>query len=290
MANHEKPDDSGKCPDGYRILFGNICLKKTVLDKAEEPLKQIKMPKFTSVACEAALAALKTAVRDVQRVLELPMRYMEMIRNLCEYPFDVAASMIAAAMSSFNEISREIDNILHGNGPIGKGLEALKSALEGALDCPLMADTPIGKAAGELLDKIEEGADIQSTLMAFKALLAHKARELLERAAETPTQAINNIVDSYDQALRAAGVDDLMRNLRGLERCMDRACETFKKTQDFLDSLPDSSDGLIEKAGMTAFEEGKKFAMAPVKGLTEAGKRGWNAAKELASVAKTTKG
>ena len=77
------------------------------------------------------------------------------------------------------------------------------------------------------------------------------AKEALENAKDTPTEAINNLQKAYDSALKRAGIDELIDNMKKIEECIDSLCSAYKDSQDFLDRIPTSADGLLEKAGAT---------------------------------------
>ena len=239
------PKKDGKCDDGYTPVW-IWCFKQTVLNKLSEPLQNISVPQFTDVGCEAAISALKTINKSVESALEAPRRYMQMMQQLVDYPFDVAQNMVNTALSTIDKVDQAIDELLGG---AAGAIDALKSAVSHILDCPFLVDTPVGKLAAEILDAINEGAPYDEMLRQLKNELGSTAREALDNARETPTESINNLRDAYDSALKRSGIDELVDNMKKLEQCVEQLCAAYKDVAGFVDRLPKSADSVLESAG-----------------------------------------
>ena len=242
-----EPKPENGCKEGYTPVW-KWCFKTTVIDKLSEPLEEIKVPSFTDPGCEAVVAALKQLQNSIEAALEAPEKYMKMLKKLVDYPFNVAENMVDTALGALDQVDKAIESLLGGvTGPLDK----LKSAMEHILDCPFLEDTEVGKLAASIIDAIDSDLPFEGFLSDLKESLSSTAKEALENAKDTPTEAINNIQKAYDSALKRAGIDSLIDNMKKIEECIDSLCSAYKDSKDFIDRLPKSADSLLEKAGAT---------------------------------------
>lgn len=256
MANNAQPTSKATCPDGYAFIFGNLCLKKTILDKAAEPLKELKSFDFTSMSCEAAVQTVKNIVKDVEAAVKMPAKYLEMAKALAEYPFDVAKKMVNAALGTIDKLNSAIDSMVKdAEGTFGP----LKSACEDALKCAVLADSALGKTCASILDKMDKGLPFEDELRDLKSKLQAQARDVIKNVEKTPTESLANMEKAYNQAIERYGVNDLIKKLRAAEKCVESLCKAWKDLKTFQDRMPSSSSEFADKIGATIENDALKL-------------------------------
>jgi uncharacterized protein YjbJ (UPF0337 family) len=257
MAGQQSAQN-GKCPEGYTHVFGPLCIEQTTLSKIDEAIPDLPDVDFTDPSCEAAIAALKSVANTLQQVLDMPQKLMGMARELIERPFDAAEKMVSNVLGIFDELEKAIDDVL--SGPMG-ALGEFKQALEKMLACPFIADTPIGKAAAALLDAIDDGLPIDELLQDFKGKLKSAVKEQINAVKDMPLSALSSLDKLFNDMLERFGVEDLIKKVRDLYKCVEAVCDMVKVAK----RLPKSAEGFLESINGTIDETTGKLKAAVVK-------------------------
>lgn len=275
MAGSQNAQD-GKCPEGYKHVFGPLCVEQTKLARFEAALPEIPKIDFTDPTCEAALAALKSAAENLQKILEIPRRLKKMAKDILNMPFKAAEKMISSVLGTIDELNAMIDDLLSGAGVI----KDLAKALEKVLDCPLLADTPLGKAAAALLDAIKAGVPIQKQLEAFKEQLRSAAMDQLKDLKKQPLAAIDDMEKTLNAMLKRFGVAQLIQQLEALEKCVKAVCNLSKVAK----RLPESAEKILEKLDAAIDSSTGEIKATLAKPVTVAEKQAKAVADSLATV------
>ena len=217
----EQGATNGKCPEGFVHVFGPLCVEQTTLAKIEDAAPDMPEFDFTNPGCEAALAALKEVIDTIEQTLEMPKKLMKIGRELIEKPFDAAARAVDKVLGIFDEISALIDEFLSGPGSL---LNDLKRSLRALLDCPFIADTPVGKAAAALLDALESGLPYDALLQEFKNRLSTLAKDYINKAKDMPLSALGELEKLFNDMIERSNVGELLQTAKDLEKCLRAAC------------------------------------------------------------------
>lgn len=278
MADNAVKKTDGTCPDGYSEVWV-WCIKKTVVNKLTDPLANISLPdlSFTDVSCESALAAMKTLNKSLQSALEAPTRYMNLLKNLVNYPFDVASDLVSSALSAIDAVNQALASAMSAPND-------LRNALQSLLNCPLISDTDIGKLAASALDALNAGSGISNALNALKNSLNSTANELLNSLKDTPLDAINNLRNAYNNLLERSGISDLVSLLKQIEQCVEQLCAAYASTESFINRLPTSSDSLLSSAGAAFDSATGKVKQIATSTVTNTSSKLLNAANTVSSL------
>lgn len=272
MAGMQKAEN-GKCPEGFKHVFGPLCIEETTLQQVDDALPDL--PKidfsFTNPTCESALAALNAIMGSIEQALEMPTKLLNMARSLMERPFDDLQNLVGTAMGFVNQITDILDDLVNGVSGV---LDPLRDALESVLSCPIIADTPIGKAAAMILDALDQGISITGLVDQYKQLLMGAVSEVLGAIKKQPMAAIDNLQKLYDRALDEAKVNELMDMARKLLQCVKATCDMIKVGKRMKGIYDETSlDDLWKKAGGVKDEITGKFKKAAL-GSWEGAKKG----------------
>ena len=178
------------CDEGYTPVFGGLCVKTTTLKKVYNPKIPPAVHPYTSPACEAALSALGSASSAMDAALAVPKKLFAQARRLLGYPTELAQQAISAATAALADASRAIDDLLDVGGD-------LRRALEAVLDCPLLADSDLGKEVADILDTLDMGGDVTSQVRGLSRQFSSGASEALDAALESPTAQLANMSKVY---------------------------------------------------------------------------------------------
>lgn len=262
---------NGNCPEGYIHVFGPLCVEQTTLSRFEEALPEMPEFDFTNPGCEAALAALNEVIQAIEDALQTPRKLMAMARELLEKPFDAAKSMVDSALGVLDDLKAMIDDLLAGPGSL---INDFKRALESLLDCPIIADTPIGKIAAAILDAMNNGLPYDQLLSEFKNKLSSVAKGFIDKIKEMPLSKLNDLERLFDEIIERTGVGDLLKKARELEQCVRAVCNMVEVAA----RVPETVETIIEEIGGKWDEASGKFTAILVKPATETAQK----AKEVA--------
>lgn len=255
---------NGKCPEGYTHVFGPLCVESTTLAKVDELVPDMpEMPDFTDSACEAALSAIQSISDTLQEVLALPRKLMRAAQRLLNYPFDKAQQLVNGALGALDDVSAAIDEALAGPAA---AVDELRRVLRKALDCPFIADSPLGRTIAALLDAMDAGNPIDGFIEELKRGLNSAASEALRELKKTPAEALSNAMRLFEDALERAGVADLLKQLQELEACVEAACAAY----DVANRLPESASSIMDSLNATIDNTTGKLSAAVVRPATEA--------------------
>ncbi len=233
---------NGKCPEGFVHVFGPLCVEQTRLAKLEEGFPEAPEIKPTTPECEAALAAYKYVIDIIEAAIEVPLKIKRMISDLVEMPFDAAYDVAKIALGAFDDLYKLIDELLGGAGGL---VNDLKQCLEDILRCPFLVDTPIGKTAAAILDAIDSGASYLNLIFVLKNLLLSAASQYINMAKDIPLSKLNDLENLYKEMLRKAGVEELLKQARDLEKCIAALCDMI----EVADRIPEDVETIMEKIG-----------------------------------------
>ena len=255
MAKEEAVN--GVCPDGYKHVFGKVCvsqstLEKTGLDNVQAP----EVPEFTDFACESAVTLLNQASEALEAALEVPRKLMRLAKKILGYPAKIVGEAVEGAIAALEGISDSIDDLT--DGP-----EKLMRALERALDCPFIADSPLGKSIGGMLDTLGMGSKLaDEQINTMKNAVSSTASEMVNSAMESPLGAISNLSKQYRSMIKSMGVEELLTTLYDLEQCVGDLCKAYRQSEKFIKRLPKSGDEVVKELGATYDKETKKLTTA----------------------------
>ena len=266
-----------KCPEGYTVLFGPLCIEQTTLKKIEDIVPDIPDFNFTDPSCESALSALKGIADTVDKALKAPKQLMAMAKNLIERPFADAQRAVEAALGVIDGISDAIDNVLRGAmGPLSE----LKAALQKMLDCPFVADMPIAKTAAALLDAIENGLDYRSLLSQFKGELSNAAREQINAVKDQPLAAIDNLQKLYDDMLQRSNIAGLLQQMNNIMQCVEAACNMLQVAK----RLPKTPGEILTSINGVIDQTTGKLSAAVVKAANSTQQAALKVAEDIAVI------
>lgn len=228
-------------PEGYVHVFGPLWISKTALKPAEEVKKAFSKIDFTNPSCESAMAAMKSISSAVQSAVAMPKQLIDQAQgllraatNIVEMPFSAVKEAMDSAMSNLDEINSAI------NGLMSNASDA-KNALMKALECPLLAGSPLGNAIEDVLDAMDSGSGLDDSLDKLKKQLGSQVQEQLDALSETPLQALSNMQDLLDDIMDRYDVNGVMKQLQGIEACVSSACNAA----DVASRLPESSEKIL---------------------------------------------
>lgn len=270
---------NGKCPDGYRFVYGKLCVSETTMEKTGlDEITVPEVPEFTDFACESAVSLLNGASQALAAALEVPYQLIRMAEKLLDYPADLAKEAIDGALNALGGINDAIDDLM--SGP-----EGLLDALEAALDCPYIADSPLGKSLGGMIDNINDGKDLaQDQVDTLKNSVGSAANEVIDGVMEGPTGMLSKISDQYDALIKALGIEDLFNTLADLEECVENLCALYRTSEDFVKRLPKSSDEVAKSINGTYDREKRRLTTTVVEAKNATQQTAKDASNELSSL------
>lgn len=267
---------NGVCPDGYKHVFGKVCVSCTTLEKTGiDDVTLPDVPEFTDAACESAVKLLNQTAESLNKALEVPRKLMRMAKKILNYPAELVSSAVAGALGALSEVGDSIDDLL--SGP-----EKLKKALERALDCPYIADSELGKSISGMLDTLDTGADLaDKEVEELKKAVSSSAEEMVDGVMETPLGALSNLNRQYKSIIKSMGVEELLTALYELEKCVDDICRAYRQSQQFIDRLPKSGDDIVNELGAVYDKEKHQLSTSLSDVATEVQKDAAKAASDL---------
>lgn len=245
---------NGSCPEGYKHVFGKVCVSESTLEKTGlADVTPEETPDFTDFACESALTLLQEAHAALEAALEVPRKLLRMAKKILGYPAEIVAEAVNGAIEALQGISDSIDDLT--DGP-----EKLIRALKRALDCPFIADSPLGKSIGGMLDTLGMGSKLaDDQIDAMKNAVSSTANEMVNNAMESPLGSLSNLSKQYRSMLKSMGVEELLNTLYELEQCVDDLCRAYRQSEKFAKRLPKSGDEVVKELGATYDKENKKL-------------------------------
>ena len=266
------------CDEGYTPVFGGLCVKTTTLKKVYNPKTPPAVHPYTSPACEAALSALGSASSAMDAALAVPKKLFAQARRLLGYPTELAQQAISAATAALADASRAIDDLLDVGGD-------LRRALEAVLDCPLLADSDLGKEVADILDTLDMGGDVTSQVRELSRQFSSGASEALDAALESPTAQLANMSKVYDEALQRGGINELVNKVRELRKCVDDLCRGY----EMADRLPKSADAMLAEIGAKVDETSGEVMASLANAADETQQAGREALEEFRALAETVR-
>ncbi|MBR3880799.1 MAG: hypothetical protein IKJ34_04310 [Mailhella sp.] len=252
MAKEEAVN--GVCPDGYKHVFGKVCVSQSTLEKTGlDDVKSPEVPEFTDFACESAVTLLQQAAEALEAALEVPRKLMRLAKKILGYPAKIVGEAVEGALAALDGISDSIDDLT--SGP-----EKLMRALERALDCPFIADSPLGKSIGGMLDTLGMGSNLaDEQINTMKSAVSSTASEMVNSAMASPLGSISNLNKQYKSMIKSMGVEELLTTLYDLEQCVEDLCKAYRQSEKFIERLPKSGDDVVKELGATYDKEKKKL-------------------------------
>ena len=262
----------GKCAEGWVHVIGPLCAPGTTIKKVKKTLPDFSIwgEMEYDISCQTAIAALQAAVSNMEQILKMPSAMLKLAQLLLNKPFNEAQKLMQSALGILDDINELLNGFI--GGPVG-ALQRLKSALERILSCPLLADTPIGKAAANALDALDAGRDVTGALMAMKGLISDAFTSQLNDIKKTPAAALARLNSLLNDTLARFGANELLSQLQGLEECVKAVCKLAQEGGKEWDKLPKTSEDL-KKAWNLHWDETKNRTMAKISGYSTAIQRG----------------
>lgn len=258
----------------YQKVFGPLYVQKSYVKKFKDILPDIPDIDISldNLSCKAAIAALQSLTNFAEDALKVPNELMNMAKDIISKPFGAAEEILDAALHTINDMEAAIMSLLEGPGNV---IDNFKKALEKLLDCPFIADTPIGKEAAMLLDMVNAGAGlaaIRSMIYGFQAQLRAAAMEQLNAVKNIPLSKIDDLQKMLNEAIKDAGIPDALDMMDKITKCVEALCaagtaavEGVKGVKDFLESLNgatwDKVTGVITAPVVNAADEVQKKAL-----------------------------
>lgn len=199
-------------------------------------------------------------------------------RRLLGYPTELAQQAISAATAALADASRAIDDLLDVGGD-------LRRALEAVLDCPLLADSDLGKEVADILDTLDMGGDVTSQVRELSRQFSSGASEALDAALESPTAQLANMSKVYDEALQRGGINELVNKVRELRKCVDDLCRGY----EIADRLPKSADAMLAEIGAKVDETSGEVMASLANAADETQQAGREALEEFRALAETVR-
>ena len=276
MGETAKPKDPGtkKCDDGYYAVW-KWCFKQTTLDKLKKPLSdvvdwpEIEWPAGGAAAmCKMLYNVYMAAYKSLKQALALPIKYLNMAKQLVEYPFNLASSLVSSALGFLDRLNSLIDELLSG----GEIINDLKKLCNSILSCPYAADTALGKLAANILDALKAGNSITEYLKELKNTLSGMANDAINQVKEVPLNALNNVQNAYYNLLKQLGIESLIQHADNIAACIKSLCtisELGEKYYAAFNSM--TSDGVVNTVKKTINEGAGKFTAAITDTASEVG-------------------
>lgn len=267
MATAEPKDPStNACKDGYYAIW-HWCFKETTLDKLKKPLTDIIdwpdipwPPTGPASLCKMLYTVYMAAFKSLKQALLLPSKYLDMARQIVNYPFDLAQSLVSSALGFLDRINSLIEELLGG----GEVINDLKKLCNSVLSCPYAADTALGKLAASILDALKDGNPITEYLQELKQQLSSFANDAINQVREVPLQALNNIENAYYNMLKQMGIEDLLKHANNIAKCIKSLCTVAELGEKYYALFESATgDGLIKKVEQT-FDRAKGGFIAAV--------------------------
>lgn len=250
MATAE-PKDPGvsTCKDGYYAVW-RWCFKETTLEKLKKPLTDIIdwpdipwPPTGPASLCKMLYTVYMAAFKSLKQALILPSKYLEMARQIVNYPFDLASSLVSSALGFLDRINSLIDEILNG----GEYINDLKKLCNSILNCPYAADTAMGKLAAAILDALKGGNPITEYLQELKQQLSSFANDAINQVREVPLNALNNIEKAYYNMLKQMGVEELLKHANNIAKCIKSMCTVAELGEKYYAIFESATgDGIVK--------------------------------------------
>lgn len=276
MGETAKPKDPGtkKCDDGYYAVW-KWCFKQTTLDKLKKPLSdvvdwpEIEWPAGGPAAmCKMLYNIYMAAYKSLKQALVLPVKYLNMAKQLVEYPFNLASSLVSSALGFLDRLNSLIDELLSG----GEIINDLKKLCNNILSCPYAADTALGKLAANILDALKVGNSITEYLKELKTTLSGMANDAINQVKEVPLNALNNVEKAYYNLLKQLGIEELIKHADNIAKCIKSLCTIAELGEKYYAAFMSmSSDSIVEKVKKTLSDTGDKFLGAVSDTASEAG-------------------
>lgn len=265
VAEH-KAEGEKTCKDGFFPVW-KWCFKETTLKKLTQPVTDLaKWPEIpwpptgVSSMCKILYTTFMKAFQKLKEALTLPSKYLDMARQLVNYPFDLASQLVSTALGFLDKLKAIIDDILNGGAGV---ISDLKKLCNSILSCPYAADTALGALAAKILSALEDGSDLTSYLSEFKNQLAGMADEAINNVREVPLQALNNIEQAYYNLLKQLGIEELIKHANNIAACINSLCSVAELGEKYYALFQSASkDALVEKVKKTLTRAGDNFLQA----------------------------
>lgn len=283
MATAEPKDPGTKqCKDGYYGVWV-WCFKETTLEKLAKPLNDVIdwpdipwPPTGPASLCKMLYTVYMAAFKSLKQALLLPSKYLDMARQIVNYPFDMAQSLVSSALGFLDRINSLIDELLGG----GEVVNDLKKLCNSVLSCPYAADTAMGKLAASILDALKDGNPITEYLQELKQELSSFANDAINQVREVPLQALSNIENAYYNMLKQMGIEDLLKHANNIAKCIKSLCTVADLGEKYYALFESTTgDGLIKKVEQTFDRAAGGFVSAAADTSTELAAKA-NAAKD----------
>lgn len=262
---------NGTCPDGYKNLFLNVCLKVETINPFSSFDINLSDFSFTDLICEVAVAALEKAADLLKKALKLPQKLFDAAKSLLSKPFDDAKKLVASALDMVTKIAKEVNDILkNALSGVQDLVNSAKSLLKDALSCPYLADSPIGKTISSILDALNTNIDPTSLLNSLKSMLQSQANKYINALEDTALSQLKKIQDLVNSMIKRLGIEDIVSAMKKIEQCIKAACKAYQEVSSFVDRVKDkNSDDLLNSIGGTWDEVTGKLSIDIVKDAAE---------------------
>ena len=272
--------ENGKCPDGFRFIYGNVCIEESP-ELSLDSLLDSTVTSARSTSCESAVSALQALARSLDSSTNLVQNAIRSAKSLVSLPFDKMKNALNAILGELDEITGFLDEVMEiWTGLSANKVEAVKDALESLVTCPIMKATPLGQQIEALIKQLDTITDelFEESIKNLKSSLSRQAEGQLNAMKAGPLETLDNLDKKYREYLEALGLDDDLKKLRDLADCVEKACRLQNESADAYEKWKKakgitSPAVLEEKLGATysAAENKVTFALATGKGEVKQG-------------------
>lgn len=236
------------------------------------------LPTSADLGCETLLGLYHEAYGRIARLLKAPLELLALADSLLGYPFDLAERLLDEALALADFLKFDL-------APAG-----MLDALNKLMDCPFVADGPLGARIAEAIDTLTETGDLPSQVASsLQSAVAGRVGGVLDKVRETPAGALAQLNDAYDSILERSGVNDSLRALRDLEACLRNACAGY---DSLAQGLPGSSEELLASMRGKLDEAGNVVGdvVGKAENVPAAAKEGYAAVRQKAAEAASRAG
>lgn len=189
------------------------------------------LPASADLGCETLLGLYDTAWHTIDAMLQAPLELLALADGLLAYPFEQAGQLLdqALALADFLTFDLSVSGMLH--------------TLTKLLDCPFVADSPLGAQLAGAIDMLERTGNLPAEAVGtLQNAMRSRVGGLLDQVRDTPVGALSTLDDAYDALLERSGVQGALSELRALENCLREACAGYDALAG---ALPGSSDDIL---------------------------------------------
>lgn len=205
----------------------------------------MEVPSSKDLGCESAIALFNETYALAEQVIQGPKKVLAILDKLIKYPFDAAKTFLDKTLGAVEDIIEEVSDPLDFITTV----QDLAKHLERMLECPIIADSPLGKSVAAALDVFDASGDIPGDIVDALKDQIRGGKKAVEDVLDPPA----SLEEAYDQMLEKANVAGLLQEMDDMKQCLQNLCAGYDAVSERLQGLPDdiinAVGGVVDKTG-----------------------------------------